>query len=112
MQGFVDLNSNLHACEKLLFPPQMFVSSALQYAWAECSICKGVYGECDHLSGSLYMGKVCTTIVHEITGVDHIAIVAEPDDKRLRFPSDVSSLTGRADKQHAKGKDKKRKKRK
>jgi hypothetical protein len=96
LAGFASFNDRLDAAEKLLFPPQKFVSAAPQFAWCECSICGARYGECDHLALNLYMGQMCVAIVRNITGADHVAIVDKPDDKRLRFPNHLSSLTGEA----------------
>jgi hypothetical protein len=107
LKGFSSFNARLDAAEKILFPPQVFTSSALRFAWSECSICGQKYGECDHLAMKLYMGEMCRQVVHDITYVDHVAIVKEPDDKRLRFPVvwgaiNLCSLTRREVPQEAK----------
>jgi hypothetical protein len=81
-----ELNRHLHAIEKLLFPKQSYVSSSLLFDSAKCNICDSIYGECDHLKGKPYMGIICIPIVNEITGVDHIAFVEDPQDKRLNHP--------------------------
>lgn len=75
----------LLALEKLLFPPQQFVSSSHTFGYAECTICHQVYGECDHVAGRLYMGQLCVKQIHEITGADHIALVDHPRDKGCRW---------------------------
>src|SRR5713101_3941556 len=59
----------LLALEKLLFPPQTFVSSSHTFGYAECTICGNVYGECEHVAGRLYMGKMCGKRVKEIGAV-------------------------------------------
>jgi hypothetical protein len=99
-EGLSRLNRNLYAIEKVLFPPCMFVSSSILYGSADCSICGSEYGECDHVSGRLYMGEMCCRVVRNIMHIDHVAIVDYPDDKRLRFPAlvngeDRCSLTRR-----------------
>ena len=78
------LQMELLALERLLFPPQQFVSSSLYFGFAECTICDKVYGECDHVAGRLYMGKMCAKRVREIGNVDHVALVDSPLDKGCR----------------------------
>jgi hypothetical protein len=99
-EGLSRLNHNLHAIEKLLFPPCSFISSSILYGSTKCSICGSEYGECDHVSGRLYMGEMCCQVVRNILSVDHVAIIDDPEDKRLRFPAlvngeDRCSLTRR-----------------
>jgi hypothetical protein len=53
--------------------------------YAECTICNEAYGECDHVAGRLYMGQMCSKLVHEITGADHVALVDHPRDKGCRI---------------------------
>jgi hypothetical protein len=75
----------LLAAEKLLFPPQRFASSSHYFGYAECSICGKVYGECGHVAGRLHMGQMCVRQIHEIGGVNHVAIVDNPRDKGCRW---------------------------
>jgi hypothetical protein len=75
----------LLALEKLLFPPQQFVSSSHTFGYAECSICGKIYGECEHVAGRLYMGRMCGKRIKEIGAVDHVAIVDHPRDKGCRW---------------------------
>jgi hypothetical protein len=98
--GLSRLNKHLHAVEILLFPPCSFLSSSIVYGSAECSICHQEAGECDHVSGKLYMGEMCHRIVRKILSVDHVAVVDHPQDKRCRLPplvngEDRCSLTHR-----------------
>jgi hypothetical protein len=74
----------LRAFEVLLFPPQRYVSRAYTFDSSTCSICKGVYGDCGHVAGRLYMGEMCfqQPIDYE---PDHVAIVDEPSDKGCRW---------------------------
>ncbi len=93
-------NRNLYALEHLLFPPCLFVSSSILCGSYGCSICEAEYGECDHVSMRLYMGEMCCKVVRDIMYIHHVAIVENPDDKRLRFPviaggKDLCSLTYR-----------------
>lgn len=74
----------LLASENLLFPPQRFVSSSHCFGSAECTICNGIYGECEHVAGRLYMGEMCLARVRDICSVDHVAVVDQPHDKGCR----------------------------
>lgn len=80
-----DWYNKLLVAEKLLFPPQQFVSSSHTFEYAECSICNEVYGECEHIAGRLYMGQVCARRVCNITAADHVALVDHPRDKGCRW---------------------------
>lgn len=98
--GFFELNRHLYALERLLFPSCVYVSSSFLIENFECSICGTEYGECDHVAMNLYMGEMCVKVVQNLCGMDHIAIVSDPEDKRLRFPArvegrDLCSLTYR-----------------
>jgi hypothetical protein len=76
--------SKLHALEKLLFPPQKFLSPAVIIERAQCSICGKEYGECTHLLGKAYMGSICCQIIKKIKKTDHVAFVEYPADKHAR----------------------------
>jgi hypothetical protein len=78
-------NMDLLAAEKLLFPPQQFVSTSDYFNYATCSICGKVYGECSHVAGRLYMGQMCSTQIHDVCGVNHVALVDHPRDKGCRL---------------------------
>jgi hypothetical protein len=73
----------LENIENLVFPPQVFVSAGLIVRYQECSICGTEYGECDHLIGKPYWGKLCSVVVRDFEP-NHLAIVEEPADKRCR----------------------------
>jgi hypothetical protein len=76
---------DLLVLETILFPPQRFVSDAHCFKYSECTICDRTYGECDHIAGYLYMGRLCQQRVCDIHSVDHLAIVDHPRDKGCRF---------------------------
>ncbi len=78
-------NMELLAAEKLLFPPQQFVSTSDYFSYATCSICEKVYGECGHVAGRLYMGQICSLVIHDVVGVNHVALVDHPRDKGCRL---------------------------
>ncbi len=75
--------ARLEAIERLVFPPQVFVSTGMVIKVLECSICGHEYEDCDHLAGRPYMGKLCYLIVREMD-IDHVAFVERPADKRCR----------------------------
>ena len=76
----------LEMIEKIVFPPQKFISTGLIAHQQECSICGEDYDECEHLAGKPYMGEFCCVIVKDVTA-DHISIVDTPADKRCRVTS-------------------------
>lgn len=80
----VEVAKSLHLIERLLFPPQQFVSPSHIYDYATCTICGGVYGECGHVTGKLYMGEMCLQRPNDIRP-DHVAIVNHPSDKGCRW---------------------------
>jgi hypothetical protein len=71
--------------ERLLFPPQQFVSDSQYWDYAICSICENAYGDCEHVGGRLYMGRMCIRQPHKIIGVNHVALVEHPGDKGCRL---------------------------
>lgn len=76
-------NRRLEAIEKLVFPPQAFISSGMIVHKQECSICGCDYDDCEHLIGKPYMGKFCYIIARDIE-LDHVSIVETPADKCCR----------------------------
>lgn len=74
----------LHTIEKIVFPPQVFVSSGFTVKEEECSICGESYENCDHIAGRPYMGKFCYIIVRDAQ-INEVSIVKEPADKRCRI---------------------------
>lgn len=86
--GFQHLRAHverLHQVENLVFPPQVFTSIGIIVRCRRCSICGEEYGECAHLVGKPYMGRICHTVITELERVDHIAIVTEPANKNCRI---------------------------
>jgi hypothetical protein len=75
---------HLLAVEQTVFPPQAFFSSAYTYPEAFCSICRENYGECDHVSGRIYMGQICRRVVPQ-SSLTEFSIVFAPKDKRCRI---------------------------
>lgn len=85
-QMFTSLNKyskRLEILEKVLFPPQTFMSTGSTATSLECSICGQESGDCDHLPGKAYMGKFCSKIVHGISFTE-ISIVHNPGSKHHR----------------------------
>jgi len=77
--------NKLLALEKLLFPPQKFLSPGFVVESALCSICGNEYETCTHLLGKAYMGTMCYRIIKKIKKTDHIALVEVPADKHARI---------------------------
>jgi hypothetical protein len=76
--------ARLEEIERLVFPPQVFVSAGMIVRHQECSICGSEYGDCEHLAGKPYWGKFCYIIARDFEP-HHIAIVKSPADKRCRI---------------------------
>ena len=86
-EGFSHLvhhHRRLEMIEKLLFPPQVFVSAGMRIKHQECSICGREYEDCEHLKGMPYMGEFCNAIISDIE-IDHVGIVTNPADKNCRI---------------------------
>jgi hypothetical protein len=77
------LVNHLSEIEKVVFPPQMFFSSAYTYTEALCSICDGRYGECMHIAGRIYMGRICNRVIAK-SELREISIVQNPQNKKCR----------------------------
>jgi hypothetical protein len=80
LEGYIE---RLHALEKFLFPPTLFFSPGIVIKHSKCSICGQEYGECDHVVGRAYMGKMCTRELTDIE-VTEVSLVEEPANKRAR----------------------------
>ena len=93
LQPFID---HLAKIERVVFPPQAFMSAGMVCDHEECSICHGDYENCDHIKGRPYMGEFCTV---ELFGCepDHVALVDEPASKHCRVHT-VSTPEGRRSK--------------
>ncbi len=79
-----DFLLHLLAVERTVFPPQTFFSSAYTYSESFCSICREKYGECDHVSGRIYMGRICRRVIPKWSPTE-FSIVFTPRDKRCRI---------------------------
>lgn len=66
------------------YPYRVFASIGAIVEHFECSICAldidGV--ECSHRKGELYAGKLAYGIARNVTSLDHVSLVLNPDDKR------------------------------
>lgn len=80
----------LHVAEQLLFPKQMFMSVGMIVEEAACSICDAVYGECDHLKGRPYMGRMCVCIIKKSKLLE-VSFVEDPANKHCRVLSVTDS---------------------
>jgi hypothetical protein len=84
--GFAHLEKRaeyLIEMEKIIFPPQNFLSVGLVVKQRICSLCGKEYGECEHVVGRPYWGRFCAVITKGIEP-DHVALVKEPADKGCR----------------------------
>lgn len=67
-----------------LYPYRVFASIGAIIGRCECSICGADVdgGDCPHLMGELYRGKVAHGVVTSVEALDHMALVTDPVDKR------------------------------
>ena len=79
--------NRLEIIEKLMFPPQLFMSDRSIVSECKCSICKNDIQECEHIKGQFYMGEQCYEIVEKIESLNGIDFVKEPASKRCRITS-------------------------
>lgn len=83
-EGYI---KKLFLMEKILFPPQTFLSPGIVVQGTKCSICGKDYDKCNHLVGKAYMGKICYRIVKKIKELKEMSIVEEPANKHARVTS-------------------------
>jgi hypothetical protein len=69
--------------ERLLFPPQLFYSLAYTFSEAFCTICEAKYGDCIHVKGRIYMGRICRRriLTYKVT---EQSLTFAPEDKGCR----------------------------
>ena len=77
---------HLSALEKHMFPNHGFLSIGAIVKKSECSICGQEFGECDHLKGKPYMGRICNEYVTEYE-LEETSIVFNPGIKHNRIIS-------------------------
>ena len=77
---------HLSALEKHMFPNHGFCSIGAIVRKSECSVCGQEYGECDHLKGRPYMGRICAEHVKEFE-LEEVSIVFNPGIKHCRITS-------------------------
>jgi hypothetical protein len=85
-EGFKHLehhHEKLQVIERVVFPPQVFLSAGLIVERQECSICQADYEDCEHIVGRPYMGEFCWRIARNVQA-DHVSFVEQPADKRCR----------------------------
>ncbi|MCI0485917.1 MAG: hypothetical protein L0229_04875 [Blastocatellia bacterium] len=81
LEGYVQ---RLHFLEKILFPPQTFLSPGIVIEESKCSICGEEYGECDHLKGKPYMGRICAKEITKAK-IRECSLVEEPANRHARI---------------------------
>ena len=85
-KGFLHLGEQirrLDEIERVVFPPQVFLSSGMIVSSQVCSICGDSYEDCPHVKGRPYMGEFCRVRLIPAE-LDHVSIVEAPADKRCR----------------------------
>ncbi len=80
LEGYI---KRLYSLEEAFFPLPVFFSSGFIVKKSQCSICGSEYGECDHIKGRPYMGKICARIITEAELLEG-SVVSDPADRRCR----------------------------
>jgi hypothetical protein len=74
----------LDAIERVVFPPQIFLSAGMIVHKQICSICDLDYEDCHHVVGVPYWGKFCFRTLKDVV-LDHVSIVTDPANKLCRM---------------------------
>jgi hypothetical protein len=82
-QSHAGVAARLLLTEKILFPPQSFMSTGAIVEKARCSICGRDIEACDHVPGKAYMGQLCYQIIEKAKLLE-VSLVDDPADKRCR----------------------------
>lgn len=80
---FAHQAERLDHVERLMFPPQSFMSPGLVAMVHTCTICSQDYSECEHIKGKPYMGEFCHVKLDEIE-IEEVSLVYEPANKHAR----------------------------
>ncbi len=91
--GLWNLLHALLGWERIVFPPQAFMSVGGIATERECSVCALPYDDCSHVKGRAYGGQLCTVIVRKMF-LHEVSLVDEPANKHARvthFGSDGAS---------------------
>ena len=83
LEGYI---CRLHDLEHLLFPKPVFFSGTFIVRESECSICGAEFGECNHIRGYPYMGRLCARIIKKYD-IPEVSPVSEPASKHNRVLS-------------------------
>ena len=75
--------THLRDLETILFPEPTFLSAGLIIERSECNICGQEYGECTHIIGRPYLGKLCERIRRKFKATE-ISVVENPADRHCR----------------------------
>jgi hypothetical protein len=74
---------DMSALEVLLFPRQLFLSTAWITRRSQCTLCDAPFGSCEHIHGRVYGGEFAGRLTTEGEPID-VSIVDVPDDKNCR----------------------------
>ncbi|MEZ2417278.1 hypothetical protein [Luteibacter sp. RCC_6_2] len=86
--GAQTLHGVLGRMESCLFPAfKIFNSAAYIETAGDCSICGQPFGDCDHIEGLIYWGRLCRRANVRIIEADHVSLVTHPRDRRCIITS-------------------------
>lgn len=74
------------ALETSIYPKMQFCSVGFLTKDSRCSICNSIYGECNHVKGKAYMGRICAEII-EKADLQEVSLVDNPANRHARITS-------------------------
>ena len=81
--GLDEFRARLEKIEETIVPRfSHYISWSAIIKGGKCTICGNDFDACEHIEDLVYWGKLCVRIQFEIIGLDHVALVEEPRDKR------------------------------
>jgi len=92
--GLEEYKARLNQIEEVCFPGfPLYNSWGVKTKGGKCSICKAYYGDCEHIEGLVYAGRLCIISGFEALEADHSSLVKNPRDRRCII-NKISSSEG------------------
>lgn len=81
--GLDEFMYHLKKVEDVVFPGYAIYNSMSAFIrGGTCSVCLKPFGNCRHVEGLVYWGRLCVRVHPELVEVDHVGLVEEPRDRR------------------------------
>jgi len=89
--GLENFLARLKRAEDVIFPGySVYNSWGVIICGGRCSIRDRPFGDCEHIEGLIYWGRLCVRVGPEFVEMDHVAIVDEPRDRKCV----ITEITG------------------